>query len=368
MYCSQCSSFLPDQSNFCPKCGAVATVPVTAISDTDKLWKEQTVRELPKPFPARVTPVSRADRLWKTRIWVVVICFVAGILLVPNLQPVAGRISMISLFIFAVGWSISTIQYRHKIAFIIVTLVLIAGVDWFESYRIQQQADERQKHFDQMTPPTETVNNAPANPEQILNDAKKTAREKYVNKMQDEFRNQGVEATISDLDGDMVVVSDSLKLKPNRDRLMRSAFDPTYCKALCAAGFKTVELKSGVVFGDGDTYSLGCPETKEERDARLEARKGQRQAFVDELQRSFNGDSETAALNIWVEQGADELILTGSSANDVPLKMFRSMISAEFGDGTSNKLCSVGFHGLRVKSNSSSSGAFIPFNCGKTSR
>jgi len=218
------------------------------------------------------------------------------------------------------------------------------------------------------SPTSDPLNSAVVDPnEGILNDAKKTAREKYVNKMQDEFRNQGVEATISDLDGEMVVVSDVLKLKPDRDRLMRSAFDPAYRKALCAAGFKTVELKSGVVNGDGDTYSLGCPETKEEKDVRLEAQRGQRQAFVDELQKSFNGDSETAALNIRVEHGTNELIMTGSSAKDVPQKMLRSMLAAEFGDGSSNKLCGVGFRGLRVRSSPSSSGTFISFNCGKTS-
>jgi hypothetical protein len=215
---------------------------------------------------------------------------------------------------------------------------------------------------------SEPVKSAQVDPNAgILNDATKTAREKYVNKMQDEFRNQGVEATISDLDGEMVVVSDALKLKPDRDRLMRSAFDPTYRKALCAAGFKNVELKSGAILGDGDTYSLGCPETKEERDSRLEAQKGQRQTFVDELQNRFDSDSGVASLGIRVEQGANELILTASSANDVPPKLFRSMLAAEFGDGSNNKLCDVGFHGLRVRSSTSNSGTFISFNCGKTS-
>jgi hypothetical protein len=95
--------------------------------------------------------------------------------------------------------------------------------------------------------------------------------------------------------------------------------------------------------------------------------KVQRQAFVDELQKSFNGDSETAALNIRVEQGANELILTGSSAKDAPPKMLRSMTAAEFGDGSNNKLCRAGFHGLHVRNSPSSSGTFISFNCGKTS-
>jgi hypothetical protein len=182
--------------------------------------------------------------------------------------------------------------------------------------------------------------------------------------MQAEFRNSGVEATISDLDGELVIVSDDLKLKPQRDSLMRSTFDPAYRKALCSLGFKTVELRGDVILGDRDTYSL-CPETKEDRDARLDAQKGQRQAFVDELQQKFSSDSGIASLDILVEQGAGELILTSPSANEVPIKLLRSMI-ADSDDSNSN-LCSIGFHGLRVRSSPSSSGRFITFNCGKTS-
>ena len=212
---------------------------------------------------------------------------------------------------------------------------------------------------------SEPVNNAVVDArEGILNDAKKTARDKYINKMQAEFRNSGVEATISDLDGELVIVSDDLKLKPQRDSLMRSTFDPAYRKALCSLGFKTVELRGDVILGDRDTYSL-CPETKEDRDARLDAQKGQRQAFVDELQQKFSSDSGIASLDILVEQGAGELILTSPSANEVPIKLLRSMI-ADSDDSNSN-LCSIGFHGLRVRSSPSSSGRFITFNCGKTS-
>ena len=224
--------------------------------------------------------------------------------------------------------------------------------------------DEQNGTQSQRTEPAKTSVVDPG--ERILNDAKKPAREKYVSKMQDEFRNQGVDATISDLDGDMVIVSDALKLKPDRDRLMRSTFDPAYRKALCTAGFKTVELKSGAIFGDGDTYSLGCPETKEERAARLEAQRSQRQEFVDQLQNRFNSDSEVAALGIHVEQAADELILTSSSAKDVSPQVFRSMLVQQFSDSSGNKLCNVGFRGLRVRTSPSSGGTFISFGCGKT--
>jgi len=99
----------------------------------------------------------------------------------------------------------------------------------------------------------------------------------------------------------------------------------------------------------------------------LDAERSERQEFVDELQKSFNSDSEVAALGIRVEQGTDELILTSSSANDVPPKIFRSMFAAGVGDVSSNNLCGVGFRGLRVRSSPSSSGVFISFNCGKAS-
>jgi hypothetical protein len=201
---------------------------------------------------------------------------------------------------------------------------------------------------------------------EIQNDAMKAARAKYVDKMQDEFRNEGVDATISDSDGELIIVSDALNLKPNRDQFMRTTLDAAYRRNLCVAGFRTVKLTSGVLFGDGDTYSMGCPESKEERQARLGALKGQRQQFVEQLQNSFSSDPEVAALGIRVEQAVDELIMTAPSSANVSPKLLRSVVSSEFGDGSSNKLCGVGFHGLRVRSSPSSNGTFISFDCGKT--
>jgi len=247
------------------------------------------------------------------------------------------------------------------IAAIVLLLLGISIIGWMG----RGKKDEQNLTQSIQPQTSEPVKSAVVDPsEGTLNDAKKTAREKYINKMQVEFRNSGVEATISDLDGDMVIVSDDLKLKPQRDSLMRSTFGPAYRKALCTLGFKTVELRGGVIFGDGDTYSL-CPETKEERDARSDAQKGQRQAFVDVLQQRFSSDSGIASLDIRVEQGAGELILTSPSAKDAPIKLLRSMITDS--DGGTGNLCGIGFQGLRVRSSSSSSGRFISFNCGKTS-
>jgi hypothetical protein len=247
---------------------------------------------------------------------------------------------------------------RAVIAAIALLVLGISIIGWMGSGK---------KDGQKLTQPqtSESVKSAVVDPrEEILNNARENAREKYINKMQSEFRNSGVEATISDLDGDMVIVSDDLKLKPQRDSLMRSTFDPAYRKALCTLGFKTVELRGDVILGDGDKYSL-CPETKEERGARLDAQKGQRQAFVNELQQRFNNDSGIASLDILVEQGTGELILTSPSAKDAPIKLLRSMIADS--DDDTRHLCGIGFYGLRVRSSPSSSGRFISFNCGKTS-
>ena len=181
--------------------------------------------------------------------------------------------------------------------------------------------------------------------------------------MREVLRNQGVDASILESDGAMIIVSDLLKLKPDRDELMRHAFDRTYRKALCTSGFKTVQLKSGVILGDGDEYSLGCPETKEERMARLQAEQSERQDFVTSLQRDFNSDSEGAA-GMRVEQQGDELILTGSSENgEVPPSVLRALVTSGIDEGTKAKLCSVGFRGARARSYPHSSGVYVSFEC-----
>jgi len=85
--------------------------------------------------------------VWKARIWVAVVAFIAGILMIEFLQPIAARIGVIALFIFAVSWSRRTIEYRKKIGFLILSLVLIVGV---ESIEFSKNVVARQKRFDQI--------------------------------------------------------------------------------------------------------------------------------------------------------------------------------------------------------------------------
>src|SRR5579862_6767867 len=48
---------------------------------------------------------------------------------------------------------------------------------------------------------------------------RKAARENYISVMREEFRNNGIDASISDIDGRLILVWDQFKTKPNRDEI-----------------------------------------------------------------------------------------------------------------------------------------------------
>jgi hypothetical protein len=103
----------------------------------------------------------------------------------------------------------------------------------------------------------------------IVEEARASARKDFRSGLREVFRKNGADASISDIDDrKLFIASDSFKLKPNRDETMMQLFGPAVRRKMCVMGFNTIELRSGVIFGDGDEYSLGCPETKEEREAR----------------------------------------------------------------------------------------------------
>ena len=126
-------------------------------------------------------------------------------------------------------------------------------------------------------------------------------------------------------------------------------------------GFKTFALKSGVIFGDGDTYSLGCPETKEEKEARLEQGRSARQQYVNDLQAKFNRDPDFR--NQRVEDQNNELVLTSPAANDLTPAMIRANWGAMFTGDARKNLCGIGFRGLRVQGTVNDTCTFISFGC-----
>jgi hypothetical protein len=194
---------------------------------------------------------------------------------------------------------------------------------------------------------------------QIMQEARAVARENYISNMRAIFRDGGVDATISDVGGELTIVADPLKIKPNRDHFMRQEFGPTVRRSLCTLGFKTVALKSGVLFGDGDSYSLGCPETKEEREARLQEERSARQKYVDDVQNDFNHDPQSS---IHVTQRDNELILTGF-AKDLSPATLRAMWAALMSDSDKKNLCGIGFRAVRMTADDGNGGTLISLGC-----
>ncbi|MGD0870041.1 MAG: hypothetical protein ABSB88_10855 [Bryobacteraceae bacterium] len=197
--------------------------------------------------------------------------------------------------------------------------------------------------------------------EQILNDARKTAREDYITTMREEFRNNGVDASISDHNGELAIVSDLLKLKPDRDEILRRQFGPAVRRNLCTMGFKSLSLRSGVIFGDGDEYSLGCPETNAEKESRLQEQRSARQKFVDDLQRTFDSDPQGHGMQI--AQANNEILFT-ADFGDLSPQMIRAMWLSKFSDQEKKNLCGIGFKGIRARADAKSPGTFISFGCG----
>lgn len=160
MYCSRCGSLVSSQDKFCNGCGAPVSVPATIAPPTVAPAPSFARPSTFIPPPISAAPAAQGpgvDRLWKVRIWVGVICFVAGILLVSNLQPIAGWIGIVALLLFAFVWSIPSIQFRQKIGFVVLSVVLIVGVQWFETYGVNQQTEDRQRHFGGITAQNEAA-------------------------------------------------------------------------------------------------------------------------------------------------------------------------------------------------------------------
>jgi hypothetical protein len=306
MLCNGCGNGIPDRAAFCPLCGA----PIRDARSLDR----SSIRS-----PSNITEKQGESSAWII-IAVVVVIF--------------GVTALVALF-------------RN-------------------SSDTQQVQKSKQPEIGQPVTNVENATKPVDVKQQIISDARKTARENYIHGLREAFRNNGADASVSDTDGELAIVSDALKLKPDRDQLMRQQFGPTVRRSLCTMGFKTIALKSGVILGDGDSYSLGCPETKAETESRRQEERSARQKYVDDLQRDFNTDSQQEEIH--VSERGNELILTGRFAKGTSPGMLRAMWTAKFVDQAQENLCGIGFRGLRLRGDVDSSGTFISFGCERNPR
>jgi hypothetical protein len=174
----------------------------------------------------------------------------------------------------------------------------------------------------------------------------------------------GIDATVSEqADGELTVASEALKDQSVRNEVVRQQFGPRARKNLCEIGFKTVTLGSGELLSDVGRYSLGCPETREEKEARLYEQNSKRQKFVDDLQQTFATDPKTARIQI--ARKNNEIVMTSASVTGLSPRLLQAMWGTSFSAEEKKNLCGIGFRGLRTKATTNSKGIFTPFACGR---
>ena len=198
---------------------------------------------------------------------------------------------------------------------------------------LNREADEPKKPPAEVAVEQQKV--APVSPpdlkQKILDEVQTPGRMTYINGLRESFRNAGFDASVSDLHGDLTVVSDALKLKPDRDEFVRRLFGPAV---------------------------RGCREGKEEKAARLDGDRTARENYVDELRGKLGSNMNLQELN-------NELVLTSASANDLTPAMIRANWGAMFTGEAGKNLCSIGFRGFRVGGTVNDTSTFISFGCGK---
>jgi|SRR5579863_1298751 len=170
---------------------------------------------------------------------------------------------------------------------------------------------------------------------------KRVIQQGYADRMTKRFRDRGVDAIAVVSQDSLVIVSPEMQPKPVRDEAMRQMFDPASRKALCIMGFKTVNIKTKAIFGDGDLYSLGCAKTEEEKTTD----KSKRQEYLAGLERAF-GEGTTV-----VEENGIA-VFTSPKFRDFNRTQIQALVDA-------GNVCDMGFSGVRFRSGPASVGTYI---------
>ncbi len=194
--------------------------------------------------------------------------------------------------------------------------------------------------------------------------AQASARHAYVEQMRLLLLKNDVDARVMDFDGTLAITSSVFEQKSDRDRFMSNTFGAKYRQSLCAMGFKSVEVKNGILTTHGNDYSLGCKETAKEKQARLAAELERRRDFVSGLNSDFSKDPGTKEAQVEDQNGV--LVITNTDLRGAHPSQLRAFIHALLDDEViRKKYCFAGIRGVRLRTSSNTSGVFIPNDCSK---
>jgi hypothetical protein len=212
------------------------------------------------------------------------------------------------------------------------------------------------------TPPADVRPTAEEQAKPIeVQDPLKPLRQAYVEQTRNNLHDEDIDASVSDSNGTLTIIADLFRQKSTRDTFASKLFDKSTRSNLCAIGFKSFELKNGYVLYESSLYSLDCPETADERKARIQAGFAKRQAYVQSLQRDIASASSENGDTLSLSQSKRELIVVSVVAEEgFNVRKFKGMVADSRARA---QLCEAGFTGVRLKNNLQSKGVRIPIQC-----
>ena len=194
-------------------------------------------------------------------------------------------------------------------------------------------------------------------------DVRQEARRTYIANMRETLRSSDSDATVADVDGNLIITSAQLEHRSERNQFVSQTFNHEYKKSLCTLGFNTIEVRSSVILGSGDVYSLGCKQEKQEVEAQAESNRLARIKFAKDIQEKLGGTSHSS--NIVFAANGSELVLIMPGSKQLSLQGMRASFTALMTPDARRGACEIGFTGMRVKDSSTDRGSFISYSCPK---
>jgi hypothetical protein len=184
-------------------------------------------------------------------------------------------------------------------------------------------------------------------------------REQYANSLHALLRDKGYDIVVTELGDELILAADLFEDTSTRVQFLELVRHSN--SGLCNMGFRRVDIGKKGFFASSETYSLNCPETADERTARIQAGFAKRQEYVQSLQRDINNSSSEKGDTLSLSQSNGELIVMSVVAEEgFNVRKFKGMVADS---QTRAQFCEAGFTGVRLKNSIQSKGVRIPIHC-----
>lgn len=254
---------------------------------------------------------------------------------------------------------------RGKAIWWTVVIIIVIAIWYSANTKVNDTGISAREHAPAPTPTpsTESPKTTPAESPsagESEDSPKHAMREQYANSLHALLRDEGYDIVVTELGDKLILAADFFEDTSTRVQFLQLVRHSN--SGLCNIGFRRVDIGKKGFFTSSETYSLNCPETADERKARIQAGLAKRQEYAESLQRDLN-NSASGAMGITLSQANSELIVmsdTGVAEAGPSVQQWRGIaVNSE----VRAQLCDAGFSGVRLKNNQQSKGVRIPIQC-----